>query len=74
MIKFLLYDSKGNRSITRTIFVLGSLLVNLKLLLSGIAIGELTFEKFSGSDYGMAMAALGAIYVLRKNPQNKDNK
>lgn len=66
MQPFLFKDSTGKKSVTTTAFIFGSAIVNIKLIFSGIAINGFVFEKFSGSDYGMAMAALGTIYVLNK--------
>lgn len=65
--KFLFRDSKGNKSVTMTSFVLGFLVVNFKLIMSGIEVGATKFTEFSGSDYGVALGALGAIYVLRRS-------
>ena len=75
---FLLRDTAGNKSSTLTVFVLGSIIVNLKLVFSGMTIGSLISASFTGSEYAMAMSALGAIYVLRrstdpvKKEENKD--
>lgn len=70
---FLLKDTKGNKSSTLTVFILGALVVNFKLLFSGMTFGGLTLAPFTGAEYGIAMAALGSIYVLRRNtdPLNK---
>jgi hypothetical protein len=67
--KFLLRDTKGKKSVTVTAFIIGFIIVNFKLLFSGVTIGEITLSTFSGVDYGAALAALGAIYVMRRTSQ-----
>ena len=64
--KFLLTDTDGNKSVTLTSFLFGFVLVNLKLFFSGITIGAMKFSEFGGGDYAAAVAALGAIYVMRR--------
>lgn len=71
MNKLMLKDSSGKKSITMTAFCLGFVIVNAKLLLAGMTIGSYQMAAFSGSDYGVAVAALGAIYVLRRNGNEK---
>ena len=71
---FLFKDSSGKKSLTATVFAWGTLVVNFKLIFSGVTlVNGLTMAAFTGSDYGMAMGALGAIYVMRRNtdPTNK---
>jgi hypothetical protein len=63
---FLLTDTQGKKSTTLTVFILGAIVVNLKLIFSGMIIGGVTLAEFTGSDYGVAMGALGGIYVLRR--------
>jgi hypothetical protein len=67
----LIKDSKGESSTTMTAFVVGFIIVNVKLLLSGMVIKGFTFEVFTGSSYSMAIASLGAIYVLRRSTDKK---
>jgi hypothetical protein len=64
---FLLKDTSGKKSLTATAFAVGFLVANFKLLTSGLTYGSFTFGQFSGSDYGLALGALGAIYILRRN-------
>ena len=59
-------DSSGKKSITMTAFVLGFLVVNAKLLMSGITIGSIVFAPFLGSEYALSVAALGSVYILRR--------
>ena len=74
MRKWFIKDSEGNPSITTTAFFLGFLVVNLKLLAAGLEITDkFKFSQFSGVEYGAALAALGGVYILRKNkPVDKD--
>lgn len=67
MDKLLLKDSSGKKSATMTAFVYGFLVVNAKLIGSGLTLGGLTLAPFSGGEYAAAIGALGAIYVLRRN-------
>jgi hypothetical protein len=64
---FLLKDTSGKKSTTLTAFIIGFITVNIKLLISGLTIGGYTMSNFSGIDYSAALAALGAIYVLRRS-------
>lgn len=70
LTKLLLKDSSGKPSTTMTAFVLGFVVVNLKLILSGMEIGGLTLAPFSGGEYAAAVGALGAVYILRRNTGN----
>lgn len=66
-------DSKGEPSLTATAFLIGFIIVNIKLLFSGIALTEtLKFSEFSGGDYAASLAALGAIYVMRRAYPSKE--
>lgn len=67
MDKFLITDTAGNKSLTATMFLIGFLITNAKFLMSGLAIYGWTAPAFAGSDYGIAIAALGGVYVLRRN-------
>ena len=57
----------GKPSYTLTIFLIGGLVINIKLLLSGITICGYTSSVFTGVDYSAAMAAIGGIYSLNKH-------
>ena len=72
--KLLLKDSSGKKSVTMTAFVLGFIVVNAKLFFSGFTIGDYTVSNFSGVDYGASLAALGAIYVMRRNGKEEVKK
>lgn len=77
MIKFnikqlYLTDSNGKPSITTTAFFLGFIVICVKLLLSGIEYKGIKMSDFTGTDFGIAIASLGGVYVLRNNP--KENK
>jgi len=67
MNKFLFTDTNGKKSVTVTVFVLGSILVSLKLVFSGIAVGGVTLAPFTGGEFAAAIGALGGIYVIRRN-------
>ena len=71
--KFLLKDTSGKKSITMTAFCVGFIVVNAKLILSGVQIGSLTVSAFTGTEYAAAVAALGAIYVLRRSGNAKSD-
>lgn len=73
-MKYLIKDSTGKPSVTHTAFIIGFITATAKLLLSGVEIGGLTLEPFSGGDYAAAVSALGAIYVLRRNMGNPEKK
>ena len=67
MSKILIKDSAGKPSATMTAFCFGFVVVNLKLLLSGMEIMSYKMAAFTGGEYAAAIAALGSIYVLRRN-------
>ena len=69
MYKYLIKDTNGNKSLTATAFLVGFLVVNLKLILSGVDLGlpGPFFGEFTGVEYAAALAALGGIYVLRRS-------
>lgn len=72
--KFLVKNTDGKTSLTATLFVVGSAIVNLKLILSGMEIGPVNLAAFSGTEYAAAMAALGGVYVLRRSNEPKTKR
>jgi hypothetical protein len=61
-------DSTTNkRSLTATVFFIGSMIALIKLLLSGITILEYTFPILTGSDFALIIGSLGGIYSLRRS-------
>ena len=66
-----LKDSNGEKSLTATAFIFGFIVVNFKFLMSGLTVKGFAFSAFTGAEYGMALGALGAIYVLRRSMGNK---
>jgi len=64
--KFLIKDSRGDKSVTMTAFVIGFVVVNLKLLVSGLTLAGYQMAAFTGVDYSAALSALGAVYILRR--------
>jgi len=72
MNNFLIKDSDGKPSVTMTAFVTGFIVVNAKLLLSGVTIAGYTMTAFTGGEYAAAIGALGAVYVMRRSTQKKN--
>lgn len=73
--KFVITNIKtGKPSYVLTAFIVGVAVSNIKLLLSGITIGEFTMSAFSGIDYAAAMGALGSIYSLNKHLNKQESK
>ena len=68
--KFLFKDSKGKPSLTATAFIVGFVIVNLKLIFSGVEFENFKIALFSGGEYAAAVGALGAVYVLRRSTDN----
>lgn len=66
--------NSGEKSVTMTLFVVGFLVSTLKLLTSGMVIANVHLGTFSGSDFAMAVGALGAIYAARKHSDNLTDK
>lgn len=65
-------DPKSKQpSVTLTLFVLGFIVCVGKLALSGLTIGSISLSQFSGVDFGAAVGALGGIYALRRNQDEK---
>ena len=61
------------KSVTLTMFVWGMLVCVFKLLISGHTAYGIVFETFSGSDFAMAVGALGSIYGFRRSKWAADN-
>lgn len=75
-MNILLNGPDGQPSATRTVFLYGCLVCIGKLALSGFSMKWIQVPVFAGSDFGMAIAALGGIYSLNKHVNNladKDN-
>jgi len=72
MNKMLIKDSSGKPSITMTAFVTGFIVVNAKLLISGLTVGGYKMAAFTGTEYAAALSALGGIYVMRRNFGNSN--
>lgn len=67
-----LKDPKTNEySVTMTLLVIGTAVALLKMVGSGMSLGGLTLDKFSGTDFAAAVGALGAIYAARKHTDSK---
>ena len=74
MSKMYLKNSEGKPSLTTTLFVIGFVVVTLKLLLSGITIYGFKIPEFSGLNFATCITSLGGIYVLRRNTKININK
>jgi hypothetical protein len=68
-------DKDGNPSLSATIFLYGSLICGIKLLLSGVNFHSLFFPVFNGGDFAVAISALGGVHGLNKHVDNiaRDN-
>ena len=57
----------GKPSYTLTMTIVGFLVINIKLLFSGIEImDKFKMSDFSGVDYAAALAAIGSIHIFNK--------
>lgn len=65
-------DTTGQESLTATAFVVGFTTCCLKLIFSGVTVAGVTLAPFTGSEFGIAVGALGAIYVLRRQGDKGD--
>lgn len=70
----LLTDTAGRKSSTLTVFVMGAIIVNVKLVLSELVIYGIQFPSFGGTDYALALGALGGVYVLRRQTITEPTK
>lgn len=68
--KVLLRDNdKGSYSLTFS--VIGFIIINIKLLFAGTDVGHvLHFSEFSGTDYGVVLAAISALHLGNKAVNN----
>lgn len=61
-------------SITATAFVTGFLVVLFKLIFSGVSVmNYFKLAEFTGSDFSMSVAALGALYVAHVGVNKYNN-
>ena len=71
-MRFYLKDPKTSQpSVTLTMMLVGFLVLIFKLLTSGMVIHGIHFGIFTGSDFGVALGALGAIYGFRKHTDHE---
>jgi hypothetical protein len=69
----LLTNKKGDPSYSRTMVAIAFVVINIKLIFSGLQVGTfLTFSPFSGIDYAAALTAIAALHVSNK-AVTKDN-
>jgi hypothetical protein len=59
-----------DKSVTLTAFVVGFIVCLLKLIFSGIAIGQFKLAIFTGMDFASAITALGGVYSLKQHVDN----
>lgn len=75
---FVLKNKQGLPSYSTSIVVYSFLIINMKLIFSGISITEhIQLSPFSGIDYAAALAAISALHVGNKklnSPQDKEDK
>jgi len=68
-------DSKGDKSVTTTVFVMGAVAATIKLLLAGSTFGAVTIGTFTGFEAAAVYAALGSVYTLRRSKyMNEDTE
>lgn len=61
-------------SVSLTFFMIGYMVATLKLLISGLQLGSVQMQPFSGTDYAAVVGSLGAIYAFRRNSEKKLDK
>lgn len=65
--KFLLKKDEGQGSYSLTFSVIAFIVINLKLIFSGIDIAHVVkMSEFGGTDYGVALAAISALHLGNK--------
>ena len=69
-MNLMLPDENNKPSTNRSVFFYGALVCVLKLALSKINLGFMVVPEFPGSEFAMAIAALGGIYSLDKHISN----
>jgi len=74
MSKMFMKDSTGKSSVTTTVFIMGFIVVCVKLLLSGMSFWGFEIPVFTGIEASAVIAALGGVYVLRRKPVPNEQK
>lgn len=64
-------DSKGERSLTATLTIVGFTVACIKLLLSDVHIGPIDCGNFTGLEFAAVVGSLGAIYNWRRGKEKK---
>lgn len=67
MFKFIYDPNNDDPSLTRALLIIGFIIANIKLLLSGISLEKIKFGDFSGTDFAAVVGSLGAIYWGRRH-------
>lgn len=74
-MNFWINDPKtGKKSVTVTLTFYTIIVACIKVLLSGLTIGNLTFSQFSGVDFAAMITASGGIYGWNKHQKYKGIK
>lgn len=64
----MLKDTKSDTpSTVRTVFWYGSIICVMKLFFSKMNLGFMSVPEFTGSDFALALGALGGVYSLDKH-------
>jgi hypothetical protein len=71
MTIFIKDPATGQPSIPASAFVLGFVTILGKYAVAGMTFGAVKMSDMSGSDFSLAIAALGGIYSLHAFVQNK---
>lgn len=69
-MSLILKDNEGNPCPTTTVFIYGCVVCVIKLALSGSHIAGILIPSFGGSEFGIAIGALGGIYSLQNHVKN----
>lgn len=71
----MMLDPNSNQpSTVRSVFWYGCLICLFKLITSGLDLGFIKVPVFNGSDFALAIGALGGIYSLDKHVGNMGKK
>ena len=70
---YLTDPNTNKKSVSLTLFVLGFLVACGKLIFSGVEVHGIVLSPFTGLDFGAVVAALGAVYSVRRNSHKKGN-
>ena len=69
-MNLMMTNKEGNPCTSRTIFWYGALICLVRLAFSGFDLGFIQIPVFSGTDFAVALGALGGIRTLDKHITN----